>query len=423
MKKILPTLLLAFATLSFKALAADVTPPVTTYTQTPASPDGSNGWYVTPVRFDLSSTDLESGVKEIHYQIDGGTWQVVNFTNTLNLVQNPSFEIPGSTDTGIDGWNSTQADSAGTRSQDVTVFAPGFASASLKIDAPGGVWNGVNNEDNFATASPYANMSASVWIKTQGVGGNAYFDIYAIPQSDQTKPILIAESTGITGTNDWTKLSVNFSVNVADAIGVFMDVGFSGAGIAWVDAATISSAAFSATTTVTVGSDSANHTFAFYAVDNIGNIETYSCSSPIKNCSLFKLDQTPPSNWHGSGAIRGLSGSNHELYVYTNVDDITSGLSTNSNKYQYYTENNTTFGRYQNLIACNSPWQTNTWASLQSYPTTSGSDTGYLLTQKTDFCNSNWKVCKIVRFYAEDMAGNAKTKDLCINGPITTPTA
>ena len=57
-----------------KAFAQDVTAPNTTYTQTPPSPNGKNSWYVTPVQFNIQSTDLESGVKEINYRLDSGTW-------------------------------------------------------------------------------------------------------------------------------------------------------------------------------------------------------------------------------------------------------------------------------------------------------------------------------------------------------------
>src|SRR3990167_10511043 len=90
---------------------ADVTPPTTTYVQTPSSPDGNNGWYKTPVRFDLTATDLESGVKEINYRINEGIWQKVSFSDSLNLVQNPSFETTGGTTSGLASWDSTLIDS------------------------------------------------------------------------------------------------------------------------------------------------------------------------------------------------------------------------------------------------------------------------------------------------------------------------
>ena len=262
-------------------------------------------------------------------------------------------------------------------------------------------------------------MSASVWLKTQGVVESAYFKVYAIApdgNGGQTSQLL-GQSSALTGTNGWTKLSMSFTVSSIGATGVYLDIGLTGTGTVWADAVNIDSSTGSSTTSVTVGSDSANHTFEFYAVDNANNTETYSCTTPIKNCVAFKLDQTPPGNWHGSGAFRGFFGSDHELWVYTNVDDTTSGLSVFTDKYQYYTERNPTFGTYTNVLNCGSTWQPNDWNPLISPPFQNGVKTAFLLTPKTDFCNNNWKICKIVRFFSEDMAGNEAVKDFCINGP------
>ena len=54
----------------------DTTPPVTTYTLDPPEPDGENGWYVSNVTVILEATDDISGVKEIHYRISLGEWEV-----------------------------------------------------------------------------------------------------------------------------------------------------------------------------------------------------------------------------------------------------------------------------------------------------------------------------------------------------------
>ena len=103
--------------------------------------------------------------------------------------------------------------------------------------------------------------------------------------------------------------------------------------------------------------------------------------------------------------------------MFTNVEDATSGLSTNTDKYQYSVDEEVGFGSYENLLHCNTPWVQDSWVDLEDFVTTNGVNSAYLKTQKTDFCNNNWKICKNVRFYAEDMAGNTRTKDLCINGP------
>ncbi len=53
----------------------DTKPPVTTHELDPPMPDGNNDWYVSDVNMTLNATDDISGVKEIKYQVDGGTVQ------------------------------------------------------------------------------------------------------------------------------------------------------------------------------------------------------------------------------------------------------------------------------------------------------------------------------------------------------------
>ncbi|MCX6667786.1 MAG: Ig-like domain-containing protein, partial [Euryarchaeota archaeon] len=61
-------------------IGCDATPPTSSHTLTPASPDGNNSWYVSDVTVTVTSTDptshdVASGVQEIQYKIDSGTWQ------------------------------------------------------------------------------------------------------------------------------------------------------------------------------------------------------------------------------------------------------------------------------------------------------------------------------------------------------------
>ncbi len=399
------------------AYALDITPPTTTATKTPTNPDGSNGWYKSVVNFVLQATDLDSGVKEINYRIDGGTWQKTSFSNTINLLQNPSFESAGATSSGLSNWTASPTDSQGAYSQDTTTSYTGYEAASAKIVTTGGTWHGINNKTYFVPVDPLSSMTASIYAKTSELSGaSAYFKIYSIGTDNSVQ--FIADSTALAVDADWTKLTLDFTVTQANAAGVYMDVGLSGIGTVWFDAATITASALSTQTSFNVGSDSANHTVEYYSVDNAGNTETYLCTAPIKNCITFKLDATPPGNWNDSGAFRGLFGSSHELYVYTNVEDATSGLSVFTDKYQYQTDENPgSFGKFSNILSCNSTWQPNQWMLLISPPFQNGVNSAYLLTPKTDFCNNDWKTCKTVRFYSADMAGNSATKDFCINGP------
>ena len=280
---------------SVQAQTGDITPPTTTHTLTPSTPDGNNGWYVSPVQIELSATDLESGVKTIYYRIDGGAWKTASFTNTQNLAPNPSFETTGATSSGLDSWEATVVDPEGTYSQDST-SAPAYPNNSAKIDAIGGTWHGINNQTTYVSATPFDNMTASAWLKTQSVAGSAFFKVYAVSPDGSGGVVYteLAQSPSVSGTVGWTKVTSSFTVAVPDAIGVYIDIGLVGPGTLWTDAVELNSSSNAAATTFTVATDSILHTIEYYSVDVAGNSETYSCSGTIINCIQFKSDQTEP---------------------------------------------------------------------------------------------------------------------------------
>jgi len=389
---------------------AGTTAPITTAEKDPADPNGNNGWYKSPVKITLSAVDTESGVKEINYKIDGGLLQKKTFSNPLNLAPNPSFEeSEANPPLNTKNWKKVSEDLGTTYSRDNLIYKPDFATTSIKISATESGWHAINHSDSFSASTSYSNMSAYAWLKTDSVVGTAYFNIYAISQDafGQQTTTFISSSPTLTGTNDWTQVSLNFIANADNVIGVYMEAGLNGLGTVWIDTININNS-LNPMTSFYVSTDG-NHIVEYYSVDNAGNIES------TKNIT-FKIDQTPPGNWRDSGAVRGI-GSDHEIYVWTKVDDATSGLSTLTDKFQYLTSRNPDFGRFQNLLYCNTPWQINGWVLLVSPPFLPGSKTAYLLTPKVDLCDSNWQICKIIRFYAKDMAGNSAMKDMCINGP------
>ena len=65
------------------AAAADTTAPTVTATTNPATADGSNGWFVSPVTVTLAAKDDSSGVKSVEYQLNGGVWQSYSAPFTL----------------------------------------------------------------------------------------------------------------------------------------------------------------------------------------------------------------------------------------------------------------------------------------------------------------------------------------------------
>ncbi|MCD6512722.1 MAG: hypothetical protein J7K61_03895 [Thermoplasmata archaeon] len=63
----------------------DTTPPVTTCTLDPATPNGNNGWYITPVNVTIDATDDSSGVKATYYCVDAGTWHNITVPYTFTI--------------------------------------------------------------------------------------------------------------------------------------------------------------------------------------------------------------------------------------------------------------------------------------------------------------------------------------------------
>jgi hypothetical protein len=99
------------------------------------------------------------------------------------------------------------------------------------------------------------------------------------------------------------------------------------------------------------------------------------------------------------------------------VIDETSGLSVFSDHFQIKTELHPEFGRFSNFLTCSSTWEPGGWVILISPPFIPGAHEAYLLAPKSSFCNDNWNICKLVRFYSIDMAGNEAYKEFCVNGP------
>lgn len=69
----------------------DTTPPVTTATLDPASPDGPAGWYISPVEVTLSATDDDSGVNYTQYRIDNGSW--ITYSGPFTVSSNGQHQV------------------------------------------------------------------------------------------------------------------------------------------------------------------------------------------------------------------------------------------------------------------------------------------------------------------------------------------
>jgi hypothetical protein len=74
----------AFGSETTAAFKYDTVAPATTLTTTPASPDGTNGWFKqASVQFTLMATDATSGVAATYYTVDGGSVQ--SYTGAVTI--------------------------------------------------------------------------------------------------------------------------------------------------------------------------------------------------------------------------------------------------------------------------------------------------------------------------------------------------
>ena len=69
----------------------DTTPPVTTNSFDPPTPNGENGWYVSNVTVTLNATDDESGVNVTYYRLNGGEWH--RYTEPFLMSKNRTHSI------------------------------------------------------------------------------------------------------------------------------------------------------------------------------------------------------------------------------------------------------------------------------------------------------------------------------------------
>jgi hypothetical protein len=176
----------------FNVSAADTNAPVTTATKYPPEPTGKNGWYVGSVEVTLQSTDLDSGIKEINYQIDSRAWVKFEPESSTNLAPNASFsESDGNSPIYTKDWVAGTPDEQ-VYSRDESIFMPGFDPTSIRITSTENSWNSINNI-TYAVVTENDNMSAYAWIKTGDIAGEAYFKVWAVREDGS--PTQIATST------------------------------------------------------------------------------------------------------------------------------------------------------------------------------------------------------------------------------------
>lgn len=360
--------------------AADGTPPISSLTLTGNL--GTSSWYTSTVAVNITSEDLESGVKSLTYTLDGGSPTTSDFISGPNDLPNSSFEAGT-----IDGWT---VGGDANFSQDSTQAK--FEANSAKI---------VSSDQGYKYWQTQSGLSLtagktyvlSAWVKYSSVigGGVKLFLDTAVSET-------------LTGSGDWTRLALIYTPLTS---GVFTPkLGIDGPGVVNFDGAYLAESAFPAQAGFVV-STAGNHDLSFFATNNDGIVEASQAVS-------FKIDSQGPTNWRD---LTQTQVSNDHTFSFTiKVSDTTSGLITSTGRYQYSLDGGATWGYYANLLQCNSGWVQDGWVDVTESPTGSGIPTTTLGSPATDFCDSDFSSCeKKIRFQIRDVAGNTSSKDLCLN--------
>ena len=375
------------------AAAVDADPPASSHTLVPSAPDGDSGWYVSSVEMEITSQDLESGVARINHQVNGGGWNYRDFADSLNLVKNPSFE-----------------EGAGG-SPDFWQWVPG-ASAVGQRTSPGwlGDWrveinNEINdrsywtNESDYVIVSPWETLSYSVNLETAAVAGiGARVAVFALVPEGK---VLLTESVSYSGTTAWAAVGGTFTVAHNEAWGVFLELSLEGVGTAGFDGVVVQR---DDETKVSLGLyNSGENLVEYYAVDHVGNEE-----SPAKSAAVL-IDEISPRNWHDFGLER--EGNDHTYRTWISAGDYESGIDSASAFFQYSVDGGETWGHYENYGDCQGDWQADGWLPAA---VAIDEEVATLTTPAVDYCNSNWSLCKVVRFRIKDIAGNESERRICL---------
>ena len=298
-------------------VSIDRTAPIPDASLSPLSPDGANGWYVSPVTLTASSSDATSGLASQGVSLDGTTWtpnvtvssdgttmvqvyakdnagNTASSTKTIRLDTTPptaSILLPLSD--GNNGWHVTP----------VTVTAGGTdvtsGVESLLVSLDGNTW------------APSLTLSAdgvyTVQARATDNAGNATIVSQTIP-IDRTPPdISPPVLTGTTGLAGWYTSSVGLSVSATDAMSGVASTQYSVDGGTW-------------QTTAPTLLDGV-HIVQIRVTDNAGNSSSTSAS--------VNLDATPPVSTFISpaeGSTTRVSG-NQVIHMTGSNSDPTSGIS------------------------------------------------------------------------------------------------
>jgi large repetitive protein len=300
-----------------QTVSIDHTPPVPDASLSPASPDGDNGWYVSPVTITANSSDVTSGISSQGVSLDRTNWKpsITLATDGTYTVQVQAQDKAGNT-------------ASTTKPIKLDITPPTASFQAPLADGSNGWYispmtiSAVGADATSGVASQMVSLDGSTWVSSLTLSDDGNYTVQgrvtdnAGNVTDISRPIHIDHTppvvgtpvlTGTTGLAGWYTSSIGVSVSATDATSGVASTEYSVDGNAW------------QTTTPTLSDG--QHTVQIKVTDNAGNVSTTSASA--------KVDVTPPVSAFTSpaeGSTVQVSG-NHVYHLTGATSDPTSGVS------------------------------------------------------------------------------------------------
>ncbi len=200
----------------------DATPPVTTAIVSGTA--GANGWYVSDVSVSLTATDTGSGVKEIHYTLDG--------TETVVPSSTASFTVSGDRRHTAPYYAKDNAGNSEDPPHDLAInidtMPPAISASTLPLPNKN-AWNNTDvtvtftcNDTGSGIASCTAPVTASAETQGREVSGTAVDNAGLTATTsvtiklDKTPPVIKTTITPAPNTYGWNKTDVTVAFECID---------------------------------------------------------------------------------------------------------------------------------------------------------------------------------------------------------------
>jgi hypothetical protein len=271
----------------------DATKPSTSLAPTPASPDGTNGWFQqASVQFSLTGSDARSGVAQSFYTVDGGAaqaysgavtvsgqgthtvtyWSVDNAGNTEavksaqikldNVKPSTSIAVSPAAPNGSGSWYVTTP-SFTLSASDAT---SGVASTLYRIGS------GATQTYSGAVSIPDGQHTVTYW-SVDSAGNTETSTTTSTIKVDTVKPStsITINPTSPDGANGWRVSATSFTLGGSDATSGVASTFYR------IDGGATQTYSGSA-----VSIPQGSHTVSYWSVDNAGNTESATTSPAIK---------------------------------------------------------------------------------------------------------------------------------------------